>query len=59
MRTITEFCFYCQKQTKQIAVAESYLDESGYNIVVSYWRRCLECNNKIIDKVKEIFGEDL
>ena len=59
MRIVEEWCFFCQKTTKQTAVAESWLDVSGYNIFVSYWRKCLECGNKTIDKMKEISGEDL
>ena len=59
MRTVTEYCFYCQTNTKQTAVVESWLDVSGYTIFINYWRRCSECSNKTLDKAKEIFGEDL
>jgi len=54
MRTIYSNCPFCEKETKQDAVVESYLDVSGYVIIVNYWTRCLECGNNLINKIKEI-----
>jgi len=59
MRTIHSNCPFCQKETKQTAVVESWLDVSGYVIFVHYWTRCLECGNNLIERTKEIEWEQL
>jgi hypothetical protein len=59
MRRIQSNCSFCQKETKQTAVVESWLDLSGYVIVVHYWTRGLECGNNLIERTKEIESEQL
>ena len=59
MRTIQSYCSFCQKETKQTAVVESWLDLSGFVVFVHYWTRCLECGNNLIERTKEIDSEQL
>jgi len=59
MKYIFKDCKFCEKETKQTAVVESYLDSSGEMIFIHYWTRCLECGENIISKLKEIDWEQL
>jgi len=59
MRIIHSSCPFCNKETKQSATVESWLDVSGLNIFINYWTRCLECGNNLINKTKEIDWEQL
>ena len=59
MRNIYSNCPHCNKETRQNAVVESWLDVSGYNIIIYYWTRCLECGNNLIERTKEIDWEQL
>ena len=59
MRIITEICPFCKEETKQTAVVESWLHVSGYAIFVHYWRKCLNCGEMTLEKIKEIECEQL
>ena len=59
MRKIIGYCFYCEEDTEQNAIVESYLGLDGITIFINYWTRCFKCGNNVINKTKEICSEDL
>jgi len=59
MRKIKYYCHFCDKDTEQNAVVESYLSSGGYDIIIHFWTRCIECDNNVVDRTKEICFENL